>query len=382
MHRQRSLLVASILFGVALSGCNGGQSTPPPSPIGNGTISLKTVVALPNLPPGGKFSNDIGFVDLLTHRYYLADRTNASLDIIDTTTFAVRLVPGFTGVKATNDLSGPDGVAAVPGGLVYVGDVNTVKVVDPVAGSIVKTIATGTASFRTDEGCFDPADNLMMFANPADSPPYTTWISTGSNTIAAKLLFSTSIGLEQCVYDPGTKNFLVNNDGTPANPHGEIDVIPAASVVAGTPAIAAVYPLGNCGPAGMALGPNEQMVVGCDAPAGSPQITLIVNATNGSIVKTITQVGGEDQVAYDPLLKHYYTASRDWTANGISVTGNAGATFTPVLGVIDAQTNTWIGNIPTVTNSHSVAVDPNTGNVYVPLAPTATVAGGVAVYGP
>jgi hypothetical protein len=92
-------------------------------------------------------------------------------------------------------------------------------------------------------------------------------------------------------------------------------------------------------------------------------------------------VGGEDQVAYDSVLQRYYTASRDWTANGISVTGNAGATFTPVLGVIDATTNTWIENLPTGNNAHSVAVDINTGNVYVPVPPTASTSGGVQLFG-
>jgi len=379
MHGQRSLLLASLLLAAAVAGCNGGNAATPPGPVGNTGLSFKLSVPIPNLPPGSKWSNDIGFVDATSHRYYLADRTNAALDVVDTTTFSVRLIPGFTGAKANNDLSGPDGVVAIPGGLVYVGDVNTVKIVDPVAGAITKTIVTGSAGLRSDEGCYDPADSLMMFANPADSPPFTTWISTTSQSIVpgGKMLFGTSVGLEQCVYDPGTKNFFINNDGTPANPSGEIDVIPAATVVAGTPTITAVFPLGKCGPAGMALGPSEQLLVGCEAPTGSPQITLIVSATSGAIVKTITQVGGSDQVAYDPKLNRYYTASRDWTSTGIS-----GGPVTPVLGIIDASTNTWIANIPTFGNSHSVVADPNTGNVFVPFAPTSSSAGVVVVFGP
>jgi hypothetical protein len=87
-------------------------------------------------------------------------------------------------------------------------------------------------------------------------------------------------------------------------------------------------------------------------------------------------------VAYDPKLNHYYTASRDWTANGTSLTGQAGATFTPVLGIIDAATNTWLGNLPTGAGAHSVAADPVTGRVFVPVPPTATSAGGVQTYGP
>ncbi len=365
-----------------LAACNNGAGSPPPlNPGKAATFSLRQTVALANLPAGGKFTYDIGTVDPATHHYYLADRTNASLDIVDTGSFAANYVHGFTGQKPSNSSSGPDGVNFVPGGAVYVGDVNSVKVVNPSTGTITATVTTGTSGLRTDEGCYDPDDNLMMFANPADTPPYASWISTASNTVTTKLTFPTSVGLEACAYDPATKNFFINNDGTPANPNGELDVISAASVVAGTPTVSAVYPEGNCGPAGLVLGPNDNLLVGCDAPAGDPQITLIMSAATGKIVSTITQVGGEDEVAYDPLSNRYYTASRDMTANGISQTGNANASFTPVLGVIDAGSNTWIENLPTGAGSHSVAVDPTNGNVFVPISPTASAPGGILVFG-
>jgi hypothetical protein len=371
--------LASCIAGFAA--CTSSSGSPPNPAIVPYVISPKNFVAIPGLPAGGKFTYDIGIADAAARRYYLADRTNKSLDIINLDTFAVSQVFGFTGQFASNDNSGPDGVVFVPGASVYVGDVNVVKVVDPVAGAVTQTIATGTAGFRTDEGCYDPDDKVIMFANPADSPPYATFISTTTNTVVAKLNF-TATGLEQCVYDPAQKKFFINNDGTPANPHGELDGITAASVVAGTPAIATVYPEGNCGPAGLALGPNETFLVGCDTPAGSPQETLLVNATTGAIVTTITQVGGEDEVAYDSKINRYYTASRDWTSNGISVTGLVGAKFTPVLGIIDAATNTWIANLPTGSGSHSVATDSATGHIIVPEPPTATAPGGVQVFGP
>ena len=387
MHVRWISLAGLALACASLTACNGGSANTPPLLTGNPPpgpgISAKQLIALPGIVAGGKFTYDIAVVDAAARRYYLADRTNASLDIINVDTFAVRQVMGgFTGQKASNDKSGPDGVVYVPNGSVYVGDVNNVKVIDPVAGTVTKTITTGSAGFRTDEGCYDPDDKLVMFANPADSPPYATFISTTTNTVVATLNFTGSAGLEQCVYDPGTKKFFINNDGTAANPHGELDAILASTAVAGTPVIAAAYPEGTCGPTGLALGPAEQMVVGCDAPAGSPQITLIMSATSGAIVTTITKVGGEDEVAYDPKLNHYYVAARDWTADGISQTGKTGATFTPVLGVIDAATDAWIGNLPTGANAHSVAVDSTTGNVFVAVPPTATTSGGVQVFGP
>ncbi len=106
-----------------------------------------------------------------------------------------------------------------------------------------------------------------------------------------------------------------------------------------------------------------------------------MSATSGAVVSRVTQVGGSDEVAYDPKLNHFYVAARNWTANGTSQTGQTGATFTPVLGVLDGS-GTWLGNIPTGAGSHSVAADPTTGNVFVPEPPTASAAGGIAVFGP
>jgi hypothetical protein len=350
--------------------------------IGQSGLALKELVTLPNLAPGGKFTYDIGAIDTRAHRYYLADRTNKSLDILDTRTFALTQVGGFTGQGASNDVSGPDGVVVVGSGLVYVGDVNAVKVVDPVAATVVTTITTGTAGLRTDEGCYDPEDGIVMFANPADSPPYATFLSTATNTVIATLPFPGSSGLEACVFDRLTRRFFINNDGTTANPNGELDEIRVDSVLAKAPAVSASHSLGVCGPAGIALAWDLELVVGCDAPAGSQQVTLLVDPFTGSTRTTVTQVGGEDEVAFDPHLNRFYTASRDMTANGISQTGQTGATFTPVLGIIDALTGAFIASIPTGKGSHSVAVDERTGYVYVPVPPTATAPGGVQVYAP
>jgi len=79
-------------------------------------------------------------------------------------------------------------------------------------------------------------------------------------------------------------------------------------------------------------------------------------------VATITQVGGSDQVLYNPGDNRYYLASRSMTSTGMK-----GATATPVLGVIDAATNQWIANIPTGPNAHSVAADSGNNRVFVPV---------------
>ena len=68
----------------------------------------------------------------------------------------------------------------------------------------------------------------------------------------------------------------------------------------------------------------------------------------------ITNVGGIDEIWYNPGDNKYYWRLRDMP-NG------------PVMGVIDAATNTWLENAPTNSNSHSIAVDSSNNHVFVPL---------------
>jgi hypothetical protein len=72
-------------------------------------LGLLTTIRIPGNP---LTSFDIGFVDSSTGRYYLADRSNLGVDIIDTrsNTFIGRVV-GFTGPAGA--APGPNGVVAV-----------------------------------------------------------------------------------------------------------------------------------------------------------------------------------------------------------------------------------------------------------------------------
>src|ERR1043166_8201076 len=64
--------------------------------------------------PGGLNSFDISFVDAQIARYFLADRTNAAIDMVDTgdiTKPVKQLGKGaFVGVQPGSDTSGPNGV--------------------------------------------------------------------------------------------------------------------------------------------------------------------------------------------------------------------------------------------------------------------------------
>ncbi|WP_204347654.1 hypothetical protein, partial [Rhizobium laguerreae] len=154
-------------------------------------------------------------------RYYLADRNNKAVDVVDTksNTLIAQIQGNFTGAGASTDASGPDGIVGVTGtNTLYVGDVDSVKIVDTSAMQTVKTIPISTSGSRVAEGCYDPDDHLIMFASPGETPPYVTFISTTTQAVVSKLVFTGSSGLEACTYDPASKNFLINNDGTAANP--------------------------------------------------------------------------------------------------------------------------------------------------------------------
>jgi hypothetical protein len=333
----------------------------------SGTVPIDTI-KIPNVPPAtGLWSFDISEVDPSKHAYYLADRTNFSLDIIDTnTTKLVAQIPGFVGFTGNNNTSGPDGVVVIPGtNTVYVGDGKSrVQVVDVSTRTITKTIDTSIVPgdpLRSDEGSYDPDDGIVVFANNANTPPFVTFISTKTNEVLAHFVFSDAGGVEQSQYDPITKQFFVNVVSTPENPGGEVDTFDPATVLAGAPVVKARYPLTNCEPTGMAVGLNDQLLIGCD-PASGALTTIVLDAATGAVVKTFTQVGGSDQVWFNRGNNRFYTASRNWTKTGV-----VGGPPAPVLGVIDAATLTFIQNVPTDTNAHSVAADPVTNHIFVPF---------------
>src|SRR5436190_793928 len=111
-----------------------------------------------------------------------------------------------------------------------------------------------------------------------------------------------------------------------------------------------LFPVQNCGPAGLTLGPKQQLLLGC----GDPTAVQVMDARSGDIVATIAEVSGADEVWYNPGDKHYYVAARNNPSG-------------PVFGVIDAVTNRWIQNVPTGPNAHSIAANPINDEIFVPL---------------
>ena len=397
-------LVGLIALAVGLSACSSGGSngsynpyTPSGTPT-TGTNPPKTyatfsVVAVPNVPPKtGSWSFDISYADPATHEYYLGDRTNSGIDLVSLLNNNAFLgVAGggtFVGASAAgSNFSGPNGVAPIGNGNLMAGDGNsTIKVVNVNSMALVASInavnpytgppltalaggqcnasgtpTTGAANGRSDELAVDSADNEALMINDAACPAFGTFISTvAPYSILGTIAFTTATaGAEQPTYDPTQKKFLMAIPATIANPGGEIDVIDPHSF-----AINAAYPEpASCNGNGTALGASENLFIGCSNAAGP---LVVMNATNGATLATISGSGGCDEVWYNPTANRFYAGCSNYT-------GGAN------VAVIDASTNTMLTTLTTGTGAHSVAVDPATDKIFVPQRANGN--NGLTIYG-
>src|SRR5438128_1770328 len=87
-------------------------------------FAVTTAITLPS--PQKITSFDISFVDPVIGEYFLADRTNQAVDVVDTGTNTLvtqlKATPPFAGATGNNDTSGPDGVITVGHKEVWAGD--------------------------------------------------------------------------------------------------------------------------------------------------------------------------------------------------------------------------------------------------------------------
>jgi hypothetical protein len=375
------------------------------------------------------FSFDISWVDNANNGlYYLADRSNAALDVVDTTgaftgtpdTLFGQIggnAPGqanFKGDTGTTATSGPDGVvAAFP--CIFAGDGDSRLLSFNGAmnfSTVISALNTG-GKFRVDEMAIDPADSLVIAANNADTPPFSTIATYNKTTCALSNPIKTSFnvlpgghkatnGIEQPVWEPMTQRFYVSlpeidgpGDGT--------GITGAVARVTTGGVIEAIYPINYCQPAGLTVGPNGNLLVGCNSvfdnsgqkcsavvpspnaagnPAGAPAMctggtaypqAAICNpgkGCTGSSLSSVFGVGGGDEVWFNSGDGNYYVTAGN---NPIG----------PTFGVVNSSTNTLTQLVPTVPpvpatrpatppghsagTAHSIAASAANNHVYLPL---------------
>jgi hypothetical protein len=374
---------------------------------------------------GNIISFDISFVDPTINRYLLADRTNAQVEIVSTTSNAVVFTIKPTGTDAfagnvacnpaagANDCKGPNGVLTThdtgstevwvgdgpPAGTV--GGISTVKVFSLSNSTPSHTISTGGTK-RADEGCFDPKDHIVLMANDAETPwPFISFIATGGYSVSAdrytvlkKITMDgtggapkATNGIEQCQYSGRTGKFYLNipEVGTAPGTPGDDSVAGAVLVINPTTmSIEKTFSIDHdacAGPQGMAIGPSNQILLGCNAPSGGSTTsngngnfsTVIINERSGAITRVLDNESGSDEVWFNPGDGHYFLARS-------SAAGPA-AMSDQLLGVVDSSGKREDMSIPTAAASksltaHSVAADPNKNQVYVPIPAGGQLAGG------
>jgi hypothetical protein len=335
------------------------------------TFTLKQIISLPNGQSVGSF--DIGFDDANIHTFAFADRTNASVDIIDTNTNTVvkqlTANPPFAGVRANpGAASGPDGVLIVDQKEVWAGDAPTscttvapftctpdssIKVIDIKTGATTAVMITG-GQRRADELCEDVSREVVLIANDDPVDSFITFWSTETHAMLGKIKFDgsdangkniTANGIEQCKHDPRTDKYYLNIPATvnsSTNNAGVVVVISNQAPFRVEKVFTIATSTGCTGPAGMAIGPNHEIALGCGGTT-----SLIIDDRDGGIIAAL---GGEtsDEIWYNPGDNHYFFAD-DLKLGVVDHTGAE-----------DLTTQTAVG-------SHVVAADMLKNQVYVPI---------------
>ena len=353
----------------------------------NTPVSLLGVIPIPGNPIT---SSDISWVDPGTERYYFADRSNFGVDIIDAeSNFFVGRVSGMAGAlpsgggTTTTNGPGPNGVLVTANHKLWAGDGNsTVRVadVDPdspnylsIIGSINTSIPacdTGTTHYcgRADELGYDPKDHIILVANNAPlSPvlphtlisPYATFISAiPPYPVLGHVTFAGAGGLEQPLWDRELRRFWITVPGPTGGSPKVARIDPISMMVDKTYTLNCLALTGTAGAniTGIALAPFEHLLV---SACGRP---IILSALTGHLFNVITQVGGGDEVWHNPGDGRFY------------VTG--ASTVAPLvqsLGVIDAETSTWLQNVPDVRGKNPAAFAENN-HIFTIVQITAAIA--------
>jgi hypothetical protein len=256
---------------------------------------------------------------------------------------------------------------------------------------------------RADELAYDARDGLILAVNNADDPPFATLIKvdphSGALAVQKRIVFTdlahhpqgsfpagqvATNGAEQPVWEPRSGRFYLSipelNGPGGAGPTGAV-----ARINPSDGAVEHLFLVSHCQPAGLTVGPNQELLVGCSVAfdtAGVPwslanpltkptattaaPISLIMTAATGGIRTTVAGISGNDEVWFNHGDGRYYLAARNQPGG-------------PVLGVVDATSGVLLQAVPTVNmaavptpspqpgTAHSVAVDSRNNHAFVPL---------------
>src|SRR5262249_20850244 len=190
------VVVPALLLSSGFAGA-GGRNEKQREP----AVRLLKTIPIPgtaaNTTNGKLYSFDISFVDQETQTYYLADRSNVAVDVVDAKTAALSgqlsVSPPFAGVVTTADCkarggttcSGPNGVVAASPWLFVTDGGSRVVNIDLRTGTIAPggdVVTAANDPNRADELAYAPELGLLLVINNADAVPFGTFISVNTTT--------------------------------------------------------------------------------------------------------------------------------------------------------------------------------------------------------
>ena len=347
---------------------------------------------------------DLSTVDPATQLYYLTDRSNNGIDVYSTATntFVEQIGSGlFSGAQGgNNDIAGPNGISIsdVSGGKLLLAGNGNSNVLAFNLDSTGKTLTAPPQTFttavagtpspqnRVDGVAYAPGANTILTANNASNPGYITLLNSATGAVIKSTLLNGTNGtpnvgnngVEATIYNTARGTFFVavpalaiDSTGAGTGTGGMIELDPKTGAILHTYDFAALGLTGGvCSPTGVSQGAGAAMFVACSDPTAGK--SLIFDPTGNGSIKVVNGISGGDQTAYNPTTNTFYEAAR-FQPGG------------PVLGVVDGST-LGLQTLAIGGNDHSVAVDPNTGEVYVATAATTAFAncanGCIGVFAP
>jgi hypothetical protein len=296
---------------------------------------------------------DVSWNNNSTQRYYLADRTNNAIDLVDsaTDTFLGFIGRGhYTGSRPCPGqpeelrlCAGPNGVVTDDLGHVWAGDgdANIIEADDKPGTGIIRSISTNGKG-RIDELAYDPIDRILMAENDGDSPPYVVFVSVTDGSVLGRYVYpKKQDGMEQPAWVHQTGLFYQNVPGKT----NRLDVFDPHKL----PNPVKSFPVECTGGllgltlSGLTVGPNARLMTVCGSLGG-----VTVDSRTGKIGKIIPEGADADEVWYDSGSNNYYFSQNS------------------KLTVVSAATEKFLTSIPL--GSHSVAANAINKHVFVPVA--------------
>jgi YVTN family beta-propeller protein len=279
--------------------------------------------------PGDTSRFDYVSLDASSHRLFIAHLGAGTVPVYDIGAGAI--------VGEVQNVPGVHGVLAVPElGRVYASatDTNQVAVIDPQSLSVMATIPGGE---YPDGIAYDPELGKLYVSD--ESGGTDTVIDTSSNQVVATIPLGGDVGNTQ--FDAGAHRIIA----AVQTRNQVVTIDPQSDQVTGR------YDTPGCDhPHGVQISPDRPLAfVACEGNAK----LVVMDLQNMSVTESHDVGSVPDVLAFDAPRRVLYVAAESGPATAFSETDTG---LKPL-----AQQN--VGP-----NAHSMAVDPDTGYVYFPLA--------------